>query len=322
MPNIITHTIFCEEVYKGITNQKYKQCIDRNRKEYLIGTNGPDFLFFHDAFPLYKKQDLTVSTIGSQLHRKKINAFYSSAIQSYHAKKEGAVKEAMASYIIGHYLHWQLDSIMHPYVVYFTGFGKPFSKMHHHRFESMMDTINLKQYRGETIKTYETYKLCKRSKYSSKVISAVYIPAVKKCLDETLDETSIKEALQDWEKAQRYLYDPKQVKYRLLRLLESITRKPGLSGNIVRVKIDPSYDVMNVAHREWLHPCTGEPSTESADDLFQKAIVKAQEGLLLLFDALDHKPKQALLEFIDNKTYANGVKGSQKRFYMDDIYET
>ncbi|MDL2276855.1 zinc dependent phospholipase C family protein, partial [Breznakia sp. OttesenSCG-928-G09] len=286
MPNLITHTIFCEEVYKNISNEKYKSIIKNNRKEYLIGTNGPDYLFFHGAFPIYKKQDMTISDIGTKLHRKKINAFYKSAIKTYRAQKSGYVKDAMASYIIGHYLHWQLDSIMHPYVVYFTGFGGVNNKMYHHRFESMMDTINLKNYRNETIKTYETYKLCKRSKYSVKAISNVYIPAVKECFDIELDQDIIKQALMDWEKAQRYLYDPKKIKYRLLKFVEFITRKPGLSGNVVTPDIDIRYDVMNEEHRQWKHPCTGEISTESEDDLFQKAIENANIGLAYLFDAL------------------------------------
>lgn len=320
MPNIITHAIFCEEVYKHINNLYYKELIAKHKKEYLIGTNGPDFLFFHDVFPLYKKQNMRVSDIGSELHRNKINAFYKSAIKTYHKQKDDESKKAMASYIIGHYLHWQLDSVMHPYVVYFTGFNQTFSKMHHHRFESMMDTINLKNYRNETIQTYETFRICRRSKYSSKVISKVYTQAVKDCLHIEISKEDIKQALQDWEKAQKYLYDPKKIKIRFLKAIEFITRKPGLSGNIVTLDIDERYDVMNVEKREWKHPCTGEVSNESEDELFQKAIHKASIGLPLLFDALDHKTIQPLLDFIDDHSYSNGVKGKMKRLYMDDIY--
>ena len=321
MPNIITHVIFCEEVYKKIKNDKYKELIKEYKKEYLIGTNGPDFLFFHGAFPIYKKQDMRISNIGSELHRKKINAFYKSAVNTYHKQKEGALKDAMASYIIGHYLHWQLDSVLHPFVVYFTGFKQTNSKMHHHRFESMMDTINLKNYRNETIKTYETFRICRRSKYSSKAISKVYVSAVKDCFDMIIHVEEIKQALKDWEKAQKYLYDPKKIKYRLLKIVEFITRKPGLSGNVVTPDIDTRYDVMNVRKQEWKHPCTGEVSNESEDELFQKAIANATIGLPLLFDALNNKPITPLLKFMDNRSYSNGIKGNMKRLYMDDIYE-
>lgn len=321
MPNIITHAIFCEEVYKDIKDEKYREIINEHKKEYLIGTNGPDFLFFHGAFPIYKKQDMRISDIGSELHRKKINAFYKSAVETYHKQKAGPYKDAMATYIIGHYLHWQLDSVMHPYVVYFTGFGETNSKMHHHRFESMMDTINLKNYRNETIKTYETFRICRRSRYSSKAIGEVYVNAVKDCLDIDVSKEDIKQALKDWEKAQKYLYDPKKMKYRLLKVVEFITRKPGLSGNVVTPDIDTQYDVMNIEKREWRHPCTGEVSNESEDELFQKAMHNATIGLPLLFDALEKKPIKPLLDFIDDRSYSNGVKGKMKRLYMDDIYE-
>ena len=115
-------------------------------QEYRIGCNGPDFLFFHDILPLWKKQNKRVSRIGGKIHQENINLFYKIAIQIYHDEKDLTIKEALASYICGHFLHWRLDSIMHPYVVYRTGFNEPTSSGYHHRFESMMDTILLKKY--------------------------------------------------------------------------------------------------------------------------------------------------------------------------------
>lgn len=321
MPNIITHTIFSEEVYKKIKNEKYRHIIDAHKQEYLIGTNGPDYLFFYDVFPLTKKQDMRISNIGTSLHNKEVNTFFKSAIESYQKQEAGAIKDAMASYIIGHYLHWQLDSVMHPYVVYFTGFKTPQSKEYHHRFESMMDTINLKKYHDKSIRTYKTYRNCARSDSSVAAISNVYIPAVRACFDMDIDAVIVEKALKDWEKAQRYLYDPIGIKYRLLRIVETISRNRNLSGNIVRRKEDKRYDVMNRKHEAWQHPCTGEPSNESENALFKKAIKKAKEGLGYVFDALDGESVEPLLTFIGDRNYSNGVRGKLKRLYKDEIYE-
>lgn len=320
MPNIITHTIFCEEVYKTIENKKYKQIIESHWQEYGIGTNGPDFLFFHDAFPLYKKIDPRVSKIGTRLHNEKINLFYESAIKTYRLQEDGELKDAMAAYLIGHYLHWQLDSVMHPYVFYLTGFGTKLNTLHHHRFESMMDTINLKNYRNLTIKTFKTYELCNQSEYSVDAISNIYIAAIKKCFDIDLTKEDIEKALSDWKKTQKAWHDPHKIKYSFLRFIEWVIRKPGLSGNIVLVNEDEEYDVMNVNHSAWQHPCTGEVSYESEDDLFKKALANAQIGLTYLFAALDNKAMKPLLDFIDDKTYANGISGAAIRQYQKDIY--
>ncbi|TDW20832.1 zinc dependent phospholipase C [Breznakia blatticola] len=322
MPNLITHNIFCEEVLKDINNKKYRDIITSHMEEYRIGSNGPDFLFFHGVFPLYKTPDVHISKIGTKLHRGKVNAFYKSAIETYLNYPNNKIKKAMASYIIGHYLHWQLDSVMHPYVVYNTGFKSEYATLYHHRFESMMDTINLKNYRNTTIRSFKTYEITNRGKYTDRAIAEVYIPAVYACFSTEITSDEIIQALRDWQKAQKYLYDPHKMKYRLLRSYERIARKPGLSGNVVLPDIDTRYDVMNVKKRTWLHPTTGQPSNESEDEVFIRAMNDAKIGLPLLFDALDGKDMKPFLKFLGDKTYNNGVKPSEAtRLYKDPIYD-
>lgn len=51
MPNIITHVIFAQEVYKQEKNAEIASIIERNSHLYAIGANGPDFLFFSHAKP-------------------------------------------------------------------------------------------------------------------------------------------------------------------------------------------------------------------------------------------------------------------------------
>lgn len=322
MPNIITHTIFCEEVLKTITNKVYKEKIENNMNEYKIGTNGPDFFFFYGFYPFWKKHDQTIPKIGTNFHNMHINAFYECAIISYLNENDAQLKDAMASYIIGHYLHWQLDSIMHPYVVYRTGFKEKSSKYYHHRFESMMDTIMLDRYRDDNIKTFQTFKICSQSHLSVDVISNIYIPATKKLLNIEIDKAIIKKALDDWEEAQRLLYDPKGIKYHLIKIYEFIIRKPWLfSGNIVRRKIDQHHDIMNDFHKLWLHPCSGAQSKESVSQLFDRAEADAQTGLHLLFNALDGNGYTEFLKFLDNKTYANGINNNLARKHKDVIYK-
>lgn len=322
MPNIITHTIFCEKVYQTITQQPYKQYIDNHKKEYLIGTNGPDYLFFYGVFPLHKKFNMRIPKIGTALHNKGINAFFRSAIESYIKQEEGEVKEAMASYLMGHYLHWQLDSVFHPYVVYRTGFKEVRSKYYHHRFESMMDTMLLEHYYHENLKTFKTYQICETSPYSVDAISNIYIPAVKKVVQEELTKEEIRKSLADWHQAQKYLYDPNETKYKCISFFENLVHKKWvLSGNIVPLRIDKEYDVLNMEHKTWLHPCLGTPSKESVFDLMDRSIASAQQGMPLLLQALEGKDMVPFLQFLDNKTYANGINSRHKRIYKEVIYK-
>lgn len=322
MPNIITHTIFCEKVFHTIKQEPYKSYITNHKKEYLIGTNGPDFLFFYGIFPLYKKFGVRLAKMGTSLHNKKINAIYESMIQTYLKQESGPLKEAMASYLIAHYLHWQLDSVMHPYVVYRTGFKDVRSKYHHHRFESMMDTMLLKYYYDEDVSTFKTYKLCETSPYTVDVIANLYIPAVQTCLEEELSKEEIKKSLFDWYQTQKYLYDPNEFKFKCVRIFENVVHKKWvLSGNIVPLRIDKQYDILNKEKRTWLHPCLGIASNDTVFDLMDTAIAQSKIGLPLLFAALEGKEIQPFLQFLDNKTYSNGINTKKKRMYKDVIYK-
>ena len=50
MPNIITHGLFAKAVYDEISDHKLKEIIKEFPREYIIGSNGPDFLFFYKFF--------------------------------------------------------------------------------------------------------------------------------------------------------------------------------------------------------------------------------------------------------------------------------
>lgn len=51
MPNIITHKLFAEEVYKRTKKKDIKDLLEKHFQIYYIGSNGPDFLFFYHALP-------------------------------------------------------------------------------------------------------------------------------------------------------------------------------------------------------------------------------------------------------------------------------
>lgn len=322
MPNLITHAIFAQEVLKELPEGKYRKMMETFNNELMIGTNGPDFLFFYNTMPCLKKKDSSISKLGGMLHNHRINAFYDSAIDTY-LLYTGSDDEqgAMATYIIGHFLHWVLDSTMHPYIVYRTGFGYPESKYHHHRFEMMMDTINLKEYRNQTIKDFPFYVISERGKYSEEVISKIYINALRHCFQRNVDKEIIIDALKDWEHVQHVLYDPNGFKFTTCQIYETLIRVPWLAScTLVLTKEDKEHDVMNREHREWKHPVTGEISTKSEYELFDEAKNIALEGLPLLFESLDGENITPFMQLLGNRTYSNGMYPNAIRRFYDDIY--
>lgn len=315
MPNIITHYLFAKEV-KTQTDSDILECIRKYPNEFVIGSNGPDFLFFYHFF-IGNKEAHFVQNIGSVLHSSNINAFYSSAIDTIATCDDVELKKAMKSYVAGHLCHWALDSTTHPYIFYKTGNCKGESASMHHRFESMLDALMLQKKLGYDIHDFYFPGLTYRKELTLKAISTIYTQAVKDCLYCKLSEKQIKGALDDWTKIQKLLYDPKQVKVHLLKVFEKTIKHPWLfSGNVVPSKIDYSYDILNEAKHNWCYPVDpSRISNESFDELFEKAKKLAVNCIKAMDD------KSALLNILSDITYDTGVTGNIEMSVFDLIYK-
>ncbi len=315
MPNIITHDLFCQEVFKNLP-QTYT--ILNNRQAYRIGSNGPDFLFFHK---LFKKGESKIAKIGVQLHDDYIHEFYETAILTC-AKEETFLKSCMISYLIGHYLHWQLDSVMHPYVFYHTGFSKKEYKYNHYRFESMMDTMLLRHFNQQSTKQFKTYQVCAHNDLIIDSITKIYIPSVQASLQQKITREDIKRALHDWQQVQKLLYDPYMVKYKLAKIVEKTIAKPWLvTGNVVTTKIDTKHDILNLNGQTWYHPVTKEASQEGVLELFEKAKQRALKGIPILMHCIKINDASAFLRILNHATYTTGLEAHRKMLYEDIIYK-
>lgn len=323
MPNIITHKIFAEEVLKNIKKTDIRNIIEEHLQIYYIGSNGPDFLFFYNAKPWEALKNHEPNIIGSELHKKGINAFYQSASKSI--QKEGcrSVKENMMAYVFGHLCHWALDMMTHPYIFYKTGDCKGLSASHHHRFESMMDTLMLEEFHNVNIKEYPFYEICTYDEEMLKAIARVYVPAVKAALDKELKVYDIRVSLNEWKDIQKILYDPHNVKSSFLKTAEKVIRKPWLiSGNIVPKHKDETYDILNKEHFPWYHPCDGNRSEESFLELFQKAIEIATQLIENMYGSAEYGADiEKILTILQDRAYDTGMKEGAEMHYFSIIYE-
>ena len=316
MPNIITHYLFVESVKQEINDSATLSAIKEYPNEYIIGSNGPDFFFFYHFFS-QKHEDVRFRSYGNVLHSSHVNDFYQMAIDAMKAESDPDVKEAMRSYIAGHLCHWALDSTTHPYIFYRTGNYTGNSASMHHRFESMLDTMMLKKLLDTDIRKFHFPSLTRPGLISDRVIANVYRPIIKAVFNNDITQQDIKDALADWEKLQRWLYDPKGWKTRVVKQYEKLKQQPWLySGNIVPAKLDSRYDVLNEQHRLWKYPA--EPSRESTEsfmDLFEKA--KKLAGKVI--QAMDNVNECLLI--LDDRTYDSGVKPGIAMTAFDLIYE-
>lgn len=324
MPNIITHKIFAEEVYKRTTKKDIKDVLEKHFQIYYIGSNGPDFLFFYHAKPWESYKNHQLNYIGSTLHKAHVNTFYDSAVKSIQKEKDAYTKESELAYLMGHLCHWSLDMMTHPYIFHRTGDCKGASAGLHHRFESMMDTMMLKRCHGLDIADYRSYEICEYDEEMLKAIARIYVPAVKDAMDEDIKVFSLREALDGWKDIQKLLYDPGNKKFPVLKGVEKVLRKPwAISGNIVPKDIDETYDILNEQHSEWIHPCDDTiRSTASFMELFEQAVEQAVVLLEKVYGCIEYDADvQGLLNLLQDRAYDTGMSGEKEMKYFNVIYD-
>ena len=313
MPNIITHGLFAKAVYDEISDQKLKEIIKEFPREYIIGSNGPDFLFFYKFF---QKKYAPVRELGSKVHAGHVNEFYDLAFDLIQNEKDATLQKAMISYVAGHLCHWALDSRAHPYIFYKTGSYSGLSASMHHRFESMMDAMMLMKIRHETIKTFKFYLLAKQSPYSVQAVAAIYVPIIETVFHEKITAKEIKDALDDWYSLQNWLYDPKGVKTRLLKAYEKKAGRPWLfSGNVVPYKIDKTYDILNEKKEVWCHSTD---ETKISHESFMEIFERAKKDVLNIFE--HHSEKEFVLSQIGNASYDTQESEPKEMKHFNLIY--
>lgn len=313
MPNIITHGLFAKAVYDEINDSELKEIIKEFPREFVIGSNGPDFLFFYKFF---QKKYVSVRELGNKVHASHVNEFYDMAFDLIQKEQDEILKKAMISYVAGHLCHWALDSHAHPYIFYKTGSYSGLSASMHHRFESMLDAMMLMKIRNETIKTFKFYLLAKQSPYSAKAVSGIYVPIIKEVFNETISEKQIKDALDDWYKIQTYLYDPLGAKTKMLKAYEKKIKQPWLySGNVVPHKIDSAFDVLNEKKEAWCYP-TDENKT--SDESFMEIFNRAKKDVLEILHHMNEK--ESILSLIGNASYDTQESEPKEMKYFNLIY--
>ena len=81
-----------------------RQCIQRFRRMYDMGLQGPDIFFCYNPF-----LKTAVGALGSTFHRQTGQEFFPAACRQ-------AMTEAAKAYLYGLLAHYCLDSISHPFV--------------------------------------------------------------------------------------------------------------------------------------------------------------------------------------------------------------
>lgn len=107
MPALYAHDRFGKEV-AGKMDGELKEIISKYYKQFRIGLQGPDILFFYR--PFYKNE---VAKCGTHLHEISAYPFFEHALD---VVREAGRDSREYAYLMGFICHFILDSECHPYV--------------------------------------------------------------------------------------------------------------------------------------------------------------------------------------------------------------
>lgn len=322
MPNVVTHGLMALDVYNQLESSRVKSAIQKFPRAYLLGSNGPDILFYYNVFP-WQDQSLNqkVSDYGHAVHRSNINEFYNVAGDFIQRIKDPVRQEILISYLAGHLQHWSLDSLAHPFVFYRSGELKGITRYDHYRYESMVDSLMVMYVKRHKLSDINVKKFVDVSEEERRVIASFYQRILQRVFGIIDDQAVIESAITSFKNVLTFLYDPHNVKLQLIQGYEKATKKPwAFSSHVVSSNIDAKYDVLNLKHELWRNPTDYEDtSTQSFVDLYNESIELGIEGVSVLNDFLDGE-REIFDDYLQGKCYDSGREEGIAMRYFDSIY--
>ncbi len=150
MPSIYTHYRYGNEVLNKLSPED-KNIVLNNIDEYILGLQGPDFLFFDT---LSKKK---TSELGSKMHLMSFNEVLDNFVFTN--------KNFEMSYLYGFLTHFILDSYIHPVIKNYTDDGED-----HFEIETELD----RYYMNLDNKDFSSFRLSSISPYNKNLSENIY----------------------------------------------------------------------------------------------------------------------------------------------------
>lgn len=320
MPNILTHALMANDVLQDFEAIKLKEIILKYPQVFSMATSGPDFLFYYKALPM---QDAALGKpiydLGNKVHSKNINAFYQNAINIIKSSEDN---EILIAYLAGHLMHWSLDVKAHPFVFNRSGEIGGKTKYWHYRFESMIDTIMVQQIKGYRLDATRTYDCVQSKAEDRERLASFYREIVSRTHQEDVSTDIYAESMESMYTLAKWLFDPYTLKFPVIQAIENRMKLNWkYSSHMVIGDVDTKHDILNLKHKPWMHPVSGDVSDKSFLDLYHEAILLGQAVLYRLNDILHDDKQTTLDDLIRDRSYDTGMKDAGAMRFYASVYE-
>ena len=263
MPAATTHVAFAKDVYRLNPDVQAKAV---NMQMYLLGSQGPDLLFFSRASILPG----SLKKYGNLMHEHKVYEIIRYFEQ--YAKKD----PDLTSYIYGYLCHYALDSTAHPLVYAVTSSlcknRKDKESETHVGLEAEIDVWIMHQ-RGKTIQAYDVYKDLRISKEDARKLASMYHAMFLDVLHLDIPVKRFVETIMEMPMWTAVLY-PRRSVYLAIRTLEAAIGNHSFSNMMLVDKYDEM--IINNNHITYTLPWQPHDTiSASFPELYGKAFTKA-----------------------------------------------
>ncbi len=310
MPSLKTHYFFATQLYNK--DQSSLPFLKDNYDVVILSAQGPDPLMFYGYVPWRKrKQAKTIRDLASTLHKDKALILHKfKTFFSYANQQNETDRNILLAAIYGELTHYFLDSNLHPYVFYKTGYHETIDPVayffDHGRFESMIDSELERVYKIHI--PSNKIVACDAKKVA--IISKMYATC-----SPLLERTTYSQAVSDMKTIERLLLDDHNRKKRIMEMVGlSHHQAHALSHYRYKPKTD-TIDYLNEQHTRWLFPDSGKESTSSILDLMDQA-QKAFPAIYPLFKSSNNFSFETILGTINY----DGIGYDQHYNYADSVY--
>lgn len=301
MPAILSHHLFGRALLARQASEKFLTRDERDA--FLLGNQGPDPLFFAVRTTAVKSS----VALARAMHHAHIDEYlelWRKTLDEIQLKDH--VYNVLYAYVRGFLCHYVLDKTVHPLVGAYEqalcgagikGLDPKDRAFVHSQIEADLDIYLLHKLTGRTL---DEYQIPKQILYASdNLLSDVDLlyRASASLYGVKVPRNVFTRSVKDMRATERLLYSPGGTRRSLAGKAERLVRRHSLLQALSHrpeAYVDNWY--ANESKDQWIHPYTMEERNESFMELFDSALIEAENDMRLFSEGT---PLQAITEGLD-----------------------
>ena len=310
MPATAVHAYFAQDL-NDILPKEIKNKLDVNRLRMF--SQSTDSLMFYNLFSILPGKN--IRDFQKYFHTNKTQEFFVNLI-NYIKENDYTEDIDVNSFLVGTICHYVLDSTVHPYIYYKTGYFNKNDKSTYkynnvHTFmENFLDNDMIK--RRESINPYK-FNISKFSFDTSKFSNELN-DTIKYTFKETFDIDNMDKIYYKSLKQMRsailiFRQDRYGIKKFFYKLADTFTSRRVFRFEAIsyHYPLNDRHNFLNENHKLWRNPCDySSTSEESFLDLYLRALKLAKVMICASFDYINGKDIELEKVFV-NKSYITGL---------------